>query len=144
MPSLFVRDSGGSMDMAYGIEDSFVQSEKDCIKFVRENPGCTAGEFNFALGADMANVITASRPLDTLKRKGVLRSGPNRICSVKGTKMMTWFFVGLNAKPAKKESQFALGYAAGLAANAEKLAELQAFQDKVLKTANVMANKYNP
>lgn len=114
MTTLIVRDSGGSKEMAEKIEKQFRKDEAICIQFVMNNPGCTAGEFNKYLGADMSNVITASRPLDTLKRKGILRSGPLRTCTAKPlVRMMTWYFVSLKETKTKKITAYERGYIDG-------------------------------
>lgn len=115
MSTLLVRNSGGSVDMASDIEAMFNKLESDCIEFVMSNPGCTAGEFNAYLDCDMSNVITASRPMDTLKRRGILRNGPMRYCTVKtNRRMLTWYFVTLNVgKRVKPISKYERGYADG-------------------------------
>lgn len=59
-----------------------------CLAAVRLEPGLTAVEIAKRIGIDRH---AASRRLPELKGKGLVRTGESRVCSVNGTKQMTWW-----------------------------------------------------
>lgn len=55
---------------------------------VRYNPGLTSAEIGAKTGIGRHN---AARRLPELRKDGLVRNGEQRICSIKGTKAITWF-----------------------------------------------------
>lgn len=56
-----------------------------CLDLVRARPGMTAGEIQAELG------FLAHKRLPELRQDGLIRNGEPRICSVNGTKQLTWW-----------------------------------------------------
>lgn len=58
-----------------------------CVVLVRHYPGSTAGELAFHAGMERSE---ASKRLADARHKGLVKNGPSRRCTVKGSLMLTW------------------------------------------------------
>lgn len=60
----------------------------ECVRAVREHPGKTPYEIARILGCD--GIIPGKR-LPDARKKGLVKNGAPRECSIRGSKAMTWW-----------------------------------------------------
>lgn len=73
------------------------QDRRDILRVIHDHPGRTAGEIAQLLGWGNHNE-RVSRRTSELDGKSISK-GPNRVCSVKGNWMVTWWILGTEQQP---------------------------------------------
>jgi len=63
-----------------------------CLEAVRATPGMTAGEIDKRCG--FMDRFVAGRRLPELREMGLIHNGDARVCSVRGSRQMTWYPAG--------------------------------------------------
>lgn len=119
------------------VSGALAASEGAVLEMLASRPGLTRNELDLALGHGRPNA-NASRRLSAMERKGVLRRGDRRRCSVTSNKCETWFVVDQlpSEVPPKKSVQ-----RRSLASAVSKLSKLlnhpraQLFPDATLEAA---------
>jgi len=81
-------DAATSHEAAALTERTKAKPQREILKeFVLANPGHTHAEIAAAVGIKASNV---HKRLPELRKAGLIANGETRICSISGTKMMTW------------------------------------------------------
>ena len=82
-------DPSSSHEAAVRAEKMNAQTQRTKVLMcVRYNPGLTSAEIGEKTGVGRHNT---ARRLPELRKDGRVRNGDQRICSLKGTKAITWF-----------------------------------------------------